>query len=35
VPAAAALRGEFGFDQTAAGLITSATFLIHGLVQVP
>ena len=31
----AALRGEFGFDQAAAGLLTTAIFLTHAAMQIP
>jgi len=34
-PMVSALRGQFGFDQAAAGLLTTAVFLTHGLMQVP
>lgn len=34
-PMVPALRGEFGFDQTKAGLLTTAIFLTHALMQVP
>jgi nitrate/nitrite transporter NarK len=34
-PMAAALRGEFGFDQASAGLLTTGIFLTHALMQVP
>jgi nitrate/nitrite transporter NarK len=34
-PMIAALRGEFGFDQTRAGLLTTGIFLTHALMQVP
>ncbi len=30
-----ALRGEFGFDQASAGLLTTGIFLTHALMQVP
>jgi nitrate/nitrite transporter NarK len=34
-PMVSVLRGEFGFDQTRAGLLTTAIFLTHALMQVP
>jgi MFS family permease len=34
-PMIAVLRGEFGFDQTRAGLLTTAIFLTHALMMVP
>jgi nitrate/nitrite transporter NarK len=34
-PMAPVLRGEFGFDHTGAGLLTTSIFLTHGLMQVP
>jgi nitrate/nitrite transporter NarK len=34
-PMAAALRGEFGFDQASAGLLTTGIFLTHALMQIP
>lgn len=34
-PMASALRGDMGFDQAAAGLLTTAIFLSHGLMQIP
>jgi NNP family nitrate/nitrite transporter-like MFS transporter len=34
-PMVSVLRGEFGFDQARAGLLTTAIFLTHALMQVP
>jgi len=34
-PMIPALRGEFGFDQASAGLLTTGVFLTHALMQVP
>lgn len=34
-PMVGALRGEFGFSQAAAGLLTTGVFLTHALMQVP
>jgi nitrate/nitrite transporter NarK len=34
-PMISVLRGEFGFDQARAGLLTTAIFLTHGLMMVP
>jgi nitrate/nitrite transporter NarK len=34
-PMVTVLRGEFGFDQASAGLLTTAIFLTHALMQVP
>jgi len=34
-PMVSALRGEFGFDNASAGLLTTGIFLTHALVQVP
>ena len=34
-PMVSALRGEFGFNQASAGLLTTAIFLTHALMQVP
>lgn len=34
-PMLPALRGEFGFDNTSAGLLTTGIFLTHALMQVP
>jgi len=34
-PMVGALRQEFGFDQAAAGLLTTAIFLTHALLQIP
>lgn len=34
-PMIGALRAEFGFDQTAAGLLTTGIFLTHALMQIP
>src|SRR5580698_374370 len=34
-PMVSVLRGEFGFDQARAGLLTTAIFLTHGLMMVP
>lgn len=34
-PMVPALRAQFGFDQAAAGLLTTAVFLTHGAMQVP
>ena len=34
-PMVGALRGEFGFNQASAGLLTTAIFLTHALMQVP
>ena len=34
-PMISVLRGEFGFDQTKAGLLTTAIFLTHALMMVP
>ncbi|HVW09210.1 MAG TPA: MFS transporter [Bryobacteraceae bacterium] len=34
-PMVPVLRMQFGFDQAAAGLLTTAVFLTHGLMQVP
>jgi MFS transporter, NNP family, nitrate/nitrite transporter len=34
-PMISALRGEFGFNQTSAGLLTTGIFLTHALMQVP
>jgi nitrate/nitrite transporter NarK len=34
-PMVPVLRGEFGFDQASAGLLTTGVFLTHALMQVP
>src|SRR5580698_9101168 len=34
-PMVSVLRAEFGFDQARAGLLTTAIFLTHALLQVP
>jgi MFS family permease len=34
-PMISVLRGEFGFDRTRAGLLTTAIFLTHALMMVP
>ncbi|MGJ5820471.1 MFS transporter [Paludibaculum fermentans] len=34
-PMVPALRGEFGFDNTSAGLLTTGIFLTHALMQIP
>jgi nitrate/nitrite transporter NarK len=34
-PMVSALRGEFGFDNTRAGLLTTGIFLTHALMQIP